>query len=102
MWTRVDGQEVLPVVCDTDYRLFAFVTDKLDLIFDVQNGLAVFFAGCVPDVAFDSPRVSFFSVFTQICKSHPLFPISIYGDGTFEVFLAPPFRPAMQAIGSIV
>ena len=90
------------MVCDPDHRLFAFVTDELDLILDVQNRLAVFFAGRVPDVAFDRPRVSFFPVFAQVRESYPLFPISIYRDGTFEVFLAPPFRPAVQAIGTVV
>ena len=94
--------DLLPVVRDPYYSLLAFVADKFDLVFDVENRLAISLASCVPDLAFHSAGVSFISIFTQICELHPLFPRSIDWYGTLEVFLAPSFRTAMQAIGTIV
>ena len=96
------GMGVGPVVCDPDDGLSAFVADEFDLILDVQNGLAEFFAGCVPDLAFHRPWVPFFSVFTLICELHPLLPVSVYRYRTVEVFLAPSFCTAMQAIEPII
>lgn len=90
------------MVCDPDYSFLALIADEFNLILDVQNRLGIFLASCVPDLTFHSSRVSFFSIFTQICKLHPLFPMSIYRYRTLEVFLAPSFRTAMQAIGSII
>ena len=91
------------MIRNPDHRLVAFVPDQLDLVFDVENRGAIFFlASRVPDGALDRARVSFFTVSTQICELHPLFPISIHRCGAVKVFLAPPLGTTVQAIGTIV
>lgn len=85
----------VPMVGDSDDRLLAFVADEFDLIFHLQNSLVAFLACSVPDLALHGPRIPFFSIFTQICKLHPLFPGPIDRYRSVEVFLAPSFRTAM-------
>lgn len=92
----------VPVICDADYSLFAFVANEFNLVLDIQHCLAVFLASVVPDLAFHGPGVSFFAIFTHVCELHSLFPISVQRYRTLEVFLAPSFCTAVQAIGSIV
>ncbi len=96
------GVTVLPVVCDTNDSLVALIADEFDLILDVQNRLVVFLASCVPDLAFDGSRVSFFSILAQICELHSLFPIPINGDRTVKVLFTPSLSTSMQAIGTII
>ena len=90
------------MVRDSNHSLFAFVTDKIDLILDVENGRIIFLAGDVPDPALDRSWISFLSIWTHICEPHPLPSVPIYRYGSLEVFLPPSLSPTVQAIGSIV
>ena len=92
----------LPVVRDTDHGLLTFIAHKFDLILDVQNRLAIFLAGSIPNLALHGARVSFFSIITQIRELYPLFPISIYWYRTVEVFLAPALGATVQTVGPVV
>ena len=90
------------MVRDANHSLFTFITNKVDLILDVEHSRVIFLAGGVPDLALYRPRVSFLSIFTHICESYPLFPIPVHGYGPLPIRLPPSLSTTMQAIGSIV
>ena len=90
------------MVGDPDDGLVAFVAHHVDLVLDVQNRLAVFLAGRVPDLAFHRAGVPFVPVLAQIGKLHPLLSVSIHRYGTHELLLPPSLGAAVQAVGSVV
>src|SRR5271154_4993830 len=96
----------MPMICNSDSCFFTFVPSHLNFVLDFKacclTVVLAFFPRHIPHSQLDRPRKTFLPVVRNIYKFHGLAPISMFGRGAREDFLAPALRAAVQMVAPIV
>lgn len=90
------------MIGDVDGRFFDLVPDVLDLILDLQDGLAIHLAGRIPDPKLDRAGIVLLAIPADIFEKNALRAIPVHGLGSVKDPFVPAFRPAVQRVGPVV